>query len=175
MHNYENNIKVFHIDDEYFSICKRGDRYTGNEQYWGHWVTNKATRTPEKYATYYRADGTVAHTLSERDAKRLWNACRKQNIDHVYPISNKELVDIIRRLKGATTDQITYLLGNLSDDKFPELGRLNVRNLPDACAAATEVACTLVALKKFMNGDRFVVDGMRIERRSDNVYIITMD
>lgn len=101
----DNKIKVFHIDDEYFHINKRGDRYTGYEEYWGNWVTNKATRTTEKYATYYRADGTVGHTMSEKDAKRLWNACRNQNIEHIYPVSDREVAQMLKRLRCVTERQ----------------------------------------------------------------------
>ncbi len=175
----ENKIKVFHINDECFYINKRGERYTGNEEYWGNWVTNKATRTTDKYATYYRTDGTVAHTMSEKDAKRLWNACRNQNIEHVYPISNTEVDEMLKRLRCATEKQRLRVAEALKlkpkeviDDIYCMHGEELAKYIEDTVCEPTFFD-TMVAMADSASRYHGAYSAVKVAKRADGVFIIT--
>lgn len=170
----EDCIKVYHIDDPLFYINKQMmPRYENYREYWGCWVTNKATRTPEKFATYYRMDGTVGHTFGEDDFKRMCRLMKKHSQQHIYPMNDEQFQRTKENLRHASVkqleafrDEIGRIFGTQPRERDIDILEECIEDLPD-----TEFENMLLRLLRDATERR--LRSSIVDMRADSVFIVT--
>lgn len=130
-------MKCFHTNknDRFFwskdSVTKKYDVY---KKYWGGIITNKPSRTKEKYAHRISIDGSRMSSINEEDFKKIFapicehiyeDNCDRQKTIHLSP---KELENIIKRkltdnfclrkiIEELTKGECEILFNDLFDNK----------------------------------------------------------
>lgn len=171
----DDTIKVYHIDDPCFSINKNANPlYYGYEKYWGCWVTNKATRTPDKFATYYREDGSVGHTFGEQDFKRMCRLMRKNAQEHIYPMSEDTFFNIVKHLKYASVDQLERFRDEISRIFGVQPREQDIDILEECICDLPNHDFENVLQRLLMHGaGRPDLCRLQIDSRADHVFIVT--
>jgi len=105
-------MKIFHIYKEppvKLNMNKKNGKYMDMEKYWGHIITNRATRTKEKYAVRFQMDGSRLSYISEEDFKCIFSPCH-EHIDETE-----------KGLLLSKVDQVKNLLLKMSLDEAGEI------------------------------------------------------
>lgn len=87
--------KVFHMDEPIGQgWSKTNGVYEDKKFAWGHFITNKAFRTKEKFVQYVSIDGSYYKSFSKKDFDHFI----KNNTEHIY-IPNSQANQKIKQLK----------------------------------------------------------------------------
>ncbi len=105
-------MKVFHLNDNDWKIPdKIGERHDSKtSKYWGHIVTNTATRTDSRFAYLFDPNGERCNLITRATFSRLTEKC-----EHIYEpvVSEKELNEFIEKISALSKFQTHRLFKSL--------------------------------------------------------------
>ena len=114
---------IYHIDQEMWGVGSKCDGYypKHTQWLWGHIVTNKAIRTPERYAIMMDPEGAKAHYITQAMFRQLKGLC-----EHKYMpvVKEKDVNDFVGKMPDLTADQLARVVEAAQD--HPLYGTLEV-------------------------------------------------